>query len=88
MLTVEYRVNGQLIGFTNIKNIGPSEPIDKPSDLEGATFFYEFSHKLGETLKFFGIGLTGTMSGTVAHKRTDGFEVLVQKVLQKITKQK
>ena len=72
MLTVEYRVNGQLIGFTNIKNIGPVEISDE--------FVYEFDHKP--------IEMAGTMSGCMTHKRKDGFEVLVQKVLQKIIKQK
>ena len=73
MLTVEYRVNGQIIGFTNIKNIGPIEMKDDE-------FVYEFSHKP--------IEMTGTMSGTLSHKRTDGFEVLVHKVLGKIIKRK
>ena len=73
MLTVEYRVNGQLIGFTNIKNIGLVD--DKVG-----MYYYEFNHKP--------IELAGTMSGCLTHKREDGFEVLVQKVLQKITKQR
>ncbi len=72
MLTIEYRVNGQLIGFTNIKNIGPIE-------LTPDEFLYEFSHKP--------VDMRGTMSGTLSHVRADGFEVLVLKVLKKITKQ-
>ena len=81
MLTIEYRVNGQLIGFTNIKNtltvVGGSITLKDPPDC--IEHVYDFSHKPTE--------MTGTMSGSVRHNREDGFEVLVHKVLGKITKQ-
>lgn len=71
MLTIEYRTDGQLIGFTNIVNKGylPGS---------NAVTLCEFTHKP--------IELRGVTSGAVKHKISDGFEVLALKVLEKITK--
>jgi len=43
---------------------------------EDHSCLYEFNHKP--------IELRGVTAGTVKHKQSDGFEVLIQKVLKKI----
>jgi len=73
MLTIEYRVNGQLIGFTNLRNTA------QPTEDSDLTFIYEYEHRPNDVRK--------VDSGIVTHKQKDGFEVLVHKVLGKITKQ-
>jgi len=70
MLTVEYRVNGQLIGFTNIRN---SYQVGEAEELE---FMYEYEHRPA--------GLNTVCSGTVTHKQKDGFEKLVLIVMKAV----
>lgn len=77
MLTVEYRVNGQLIGNTNIHNT------DNVS-IAGYVLYtvVHLTPKQDETpLKNI------VVSTTVLHKPEDGFTVLVKKALDKITKE-
>lgn len=75
MLTVEYRVNGQLIAFTNIHNV---------CDSHGHQIIPE--HKCGYEFDHHTVDISGARSGYLLHDRRDGFEVLVKDVLAKITK--
>lgn len=74
MLTVEYRVNGQLIGATHIHNLftlpdsSDNDPICR----------YEVEHWGNEK---------GVVKLEVLHHRNRGFEVLVGKVLKAICKE-
>jgi len=77
MLTVEYRVNGQLIGNTNIHNTG---------NINSDGFvLYTVVHLTpiqGES------HLKNIMAtGTVLHRPEDGFTILVKKALDKITEE-
>ena len=78
MLTVEYRVNGQLIGVTNIVNIG--KPV-----LKG----FDFGEGISEVVCSYQIEHFSTNQKTILrtklrHKRSDGFEELVRKTLMKL----
>jgi hypothetical protein len=77
MLTVEYRVNGQLIGVTNIVNNGSPgyqgyEQILEKDDTRNYTVEHFASNKEIIT-RFY-----------IKHKRSDGFEELVRKALMKL----
>lgn len=71
MLTIEYRVNGQLIGYTNIHNIGWLP--------DGERCRYEYCHGTDS--------MTCHMKGSdIIHQRNKGFERLVVKVLEQVVK--
>jgi hypothetical protein len=69
MLTVEYRINGQLIGYTNIHNEGnlPSKEDEEPNTI------YSFCH-IDNKKKYY---------GSLKHKKSEGFDRLVLKCLKK-----
>lgn len=79
MLTVEYKVNGSLIGFTTIHNLCQKrDVITNLHTTEEHRCIYGFDHRP--------VVLRGVTAGLVKHNQTDGFEVLVSKVLKKITR--
>lgn len=70
MLTFELRVNGSLIAATNIVNVGAA-PISQ----------YEYQH-----VSFPMNGGEPVMrKGSIEHRRADGAEVLVRKVMEAMT---
>lgn len=70
MLTFELRVNGSLIAATNIVNVGAA-PISR----------YEYQHVA------FPIdgGKPVVREGSIEHRRKDGAEVLVRKIMEAMT---
>ena len=78
MLTVECRVNGQIIGFTNVINIC-DEGMHQAAMIaqnEDHVCMYRFEHRPA--------GLDTVCSGTVKHSRNDRFEELVRIVFAAI----
>ena len=71
MLTVEYRVNGQIIGFTNIHNIDCLPGF-------GGKYLYEWEHLSANNAT--------RLSGEVTHNKDDGYERLVSEVLKRVIK--
>jgi len=71
MLTVEYRINGQLVGVTNIINIA-----DIALFGDGKLCRYEYEH--------FAFENKVVLRGKVKHLRKEGFEKLVKKVMRQI----
>ena len=70
MLTFELRVNGSLIAATNIVNVGAA-PISR----------YEYQH-----VSFpINDGKPVVREGKIEHKRSDGAEVLVRKIMEAMT---
>ena len=74
MLTVEYRINGQLIGFTNIHNV-----CSEHKNTTDHECIYEYTHRPEDISKL--------AAGCVWHRQEDGFEALVEKVMKEVTKQ-
>lgn len=70
MLTFELRVNGSLIAATNIVNVGAA-PISQ----------YEYQHV---SFPMAG-GVPVVREGKIEHKRSEGAEVLVRKVMEAMT---
>jgi hypothetical protein len=77
MLTVEYRVNGQLIGATNIHNTGNFNAVGPDENATVVVHEYNYEHftSKNESVKM----------GIVGHCREDGLEALVLAVLEQLT---
>lgn len=71
MLNVEFKVNGNPIGFLNILN----KTRELNPGFEEGLDIYEYVHATDK----------GVKGGTVSHKRTDGFEKLVTICLTEVS---
>ena len=76
MLTVEIKVNGNIVGCLYAHNEGPIPGYNEGGD----EYHYSWEYYRVRSKKI--------ITGLCEHGRSDGIEVLVKKILQKICKNK